>query len=178
MIALYGGVGQNLAPIAAAKGMSQQTAGVLLSAYSLSQVVATLLAGVLSDRFGNRLPLAGYAFATALGGVAASYATGVPMLAVGAVLAAVGGSFWPLLAAAIANEFGAEGTGRAFGLISIFIPATGLAPFAVAKSHEVTGNHAPALMAMAALLVVVGLLCAMFMRERRRGTSHEELAVA
>lgn len=176
MIALYGAVGQNLAPIAAARGLSLETAGALLSAFSLSQVVATLLAGLLSDRFGNRLPLAGFAFATALGGVVVAYADGVASLGLGVVLAAIGGSFWPLLAAAIATEFGAAGTGRAFGLITVFLPATALAPFSVAKAQEMTGNHAPALLGMAALALVTGALCGLLMRER--GSARRILAEA
>jgi len=168
MIALYGGVGQNLAPIAAARGLSQQTAGALLSAFSLSQVIATLLAGALSDRFGNRMPLAAFALATALGGVVVTFSDSVAGLGLGVVLAAVGGSFWPLLAAAIATEFGAGGTGRAFGLVTFFLPATALAPFAIARSQETSGDYTAALLTMAGLAMAGGLLCGLLMRERAR----------
>ncbi len=70
MMATYGGCGQNIAPLAVSRGLSQHTAGVLLSLLSVSQIVFTLGGGILSDRIGNRLPLAGMAFITALGGLA------------------------------------------------------------------------------------------------------------
>jgi MFS family permease len=174
MLAVYGGVGQNLGPIAESHGMSQQTAGILVSIFGASQVVATLLAGILSDRFGNRLPLAGYAIATALGGVIAAYADGVATLGLGAILAALGSSFWPLLAAAIAVEFGAGGVGRGFGMVTFFLPFAVMAPFAAAKTQEVTGSYTPALLVMAALSLIAGLICALFMRERRSGSGQNE----
>lgn len=119
MLAVYGGCGQNVAPIATSRGLSQHTAGVLLSLLNLSQLGATLIVGLLSDRFGNRLPLAGLAFATAL-------------------------------------EFGAGAVGRVFGLVTFFLPATVLAPFAVAKAQEMTGSYTPALLVIAVLTVMGG----------------------
>jgi MFS family permease len=167
MLAVYGGCGQNIAPLAKARGLSQQTAGVLLSLYSLSQLVTTLMAGLLSDRFGNRAPLAGLAFATAIGGLLVAFGSGVGVLGLGVILAAFGGSFWPLIAAAITVEFGAGAVGRVFGLVTFFLPLTILAPFAVAKTQESTGSYIPALLVMTALTVVGGVACMLWMRERR-----------
>ena len=80
MLALYGACMQNLAPVAASHGLSQQTAGTLLSAFSLTHVASTLVMGLLSDRFGNRLPLCGLALAVAVGGLIVSFGQGVAML--------------------------------------------------------------------------------------------------
>jgi len=168
MLALYGGCGQNLAPLAASRGLSQQTGGVLLSLLALSQLGATLLAGLLSDRFGNRLPLAGLAFATAAGGVLVAFGSGVGVLGLGVILAAFGGSFWPLISAAIAADFGATAVGRVFGLVIFFLPLTVVSPFAVAKTQEATGSYAPALLVMAALACAGGAACLVWMREQRR----------
>jgi MFS family permease len=167
MLALYGGVGQNVAPIASSHGLTAQTAGVLLSLYSVSQLVATLLAGVMSDRLGNRLPLAGFAFATAIGGVLVAFGGGTLSLGLGIVLAAFGGSFWPLIAASAATEFGAGAVGRVFGLVMFFLPLVISAPFAVAKAKESTGSYTAALVVMAAITVVGGLACLLLMREQR-----------
>src|SRR5262249_18942038 len=168
MLALYGGCGQNVAPIAANQGLTQHTAGVLLSLYSLSQLAATLLVGLLSDRFGNRGPLAELGFATAIGGLCVVLAKGVVLLGVGIILAGCGGAFWPLIAAAITVEFGAAAVGRVFGLVTFFLPATVLAPFAVAKTQEVSGSYAPALLVMTVLTVLGGAMCLMLMRGRRK----------
>jgi MFS family permease len=166
MLALYGGVGQNVAPIATSRGLTEQTAGVLLSLYSVSQLAATLMAGVLSDRLGNRLPLAAFAFATALGGVFVAFGGGAMSLGTGIILAAFGGSFWPLIAASAAREFGAGAVGRVFGLVMFFLPLVISAPFAVAKAKESTGSYTAALLVMAGITIIGGLACLLLMREQ------------
>jgi MFS family permease len=167
MLALYGGAGQNIAPISTSRGLSPQTAGMLLSLYSVAQLAATLLAGVLSDKIGNRLSLSGFAFATAIGGVFLALGSGALSLGLGIVLAGFGGSFWPLIAATAATEFGVGAVGRVFGLVTFFLPFAIAAPFAVAKAKESTGSYAAALLVMAALAVLGGLACLLLMREQR-----------
>lgn len=167
MLALYGGAGQNLAPIAIGRGASQQIAGLMLSAFSLAQLVATLGGGLLSDRFGNRLPLSGLAVVTAIGGVFIAFGHNMVVIGLGAMLVGCGGGFWPLLAAAIAVEFGAEGVGRAFGLLAFFFVTVVLAPFGTAKIEESTGSYVPALLILAAASLAGGLICLALMREKR-----------
>jgi MFS family permease len=166
MMALYGGCAQNLGPYAASHGLSQQTAGVLLSILSFSHVIATLVFGLLSDRFGNRLPFAGLAVVMVIGAAIFTFGTGFPALAVGCTLVGLGGGLFTLLAAAIAVEFGAQAVGRAFGLCMLFIPVTALAPFAIAKTQESTGSYTPALMGLATLVLISGAL-SLLLRERR-----------
>jgi MFS family permease len=166
MMALYGGCAQNLGPYAASHGFTQQTAGNLLSILSFSHLVATLVLGLLSDRFGNRLPFAGLAVIMVAGAGILAFGAGFPALAVGCALVGFGGGLFTLLAAAIATEFGAEAVGRAFGLCMFFIPLTALAPFAVAKTQESTGSYAPALLGLATLVVISGFL-SLLLRERR-----------
>jgi MFS family permease len=168
MMGLYGGCGQNLAPYAASHGLSQQSAGVLLSVLSLSHVVATLVLGLLSDRFGNRLPFAGLALVIAVGAMILAFGAGLPAIALGCALVGAGGGVFTLLAAAVAVEFGAEGVGRAFGLCMLFLPVMALAPFAVAKTQEITGSYVPALMGLTVLVIIAGGLSLM-LRERRGG---------
>jgi MFS family permease len=169
MLGLNGGCANNLAPIAAVRGLSTQTAGILLSAFSLAYVGATLIAGMLSDRFGNRVPLFGLAMATTVGGLMVAFGHGVAALGVGVTLVGLSGGMWPLLAAAVATEFGASGVGRAFGLLMMFLPVIVLSPFIVAKVHETTGSYVPALVGLAILTFLGGVACLLFMRERRGG---------
>jgi MFS family permease len=166
MMALYGGCGQNLAPYAASHGLSQQSGAALLSALSLSHVVATLVFGLLSDRFGNRLPFAGLGVVMAVGAAILAFGTDLPTLFVGVTLVGLGGGLFTLLAAAIAVEFGAAAMGRAFGLCMMFIPVTALAPFGIAKTQELTGSYVPALLVLGALVLISGGL-ALLLRERR-----------
>jgi MFS family permease len=165
MMGLNGGTGQNLGPYAAHHGLSQQTAGVLLSVLSFSHLVATLGFGVLSDRFGNRLPFVGLAVIMVLGATTLAFGSGFPMLALGCCLIGLGGGLFTLLAAAIAVEFGAAGVGRAFGFCMLFVPLTALSPFLIAKTQESTGSYAPAFMGMAVLVAISGAL-SLLLRER------------
>ena len=167
IMAVYGGVGQNLAPYATSHGLSQQTAGQLLSVLSLSHIVATLILGMLSDRFGNRLPLTGLAALVATGAAVLSFGTGLPTIAFGCVLIGFGGGVFTLLAAGMAVEFGASGVGRAFGMAMFFIPLGSLSPFAIAKAQESTGSYAPALMGMM-MLVILSAILSLLLREPRR----------
>lgn len=165
MMVLYSGCGQNLGPYVANHGLRQTYAGLLLSVFSLSHVAATLVLGMLSDRFGNRLPLAGLAAVNAAGAVLLAFGAGLPSIALGYALVGSGGAVFTLLAAALAVEFGAEGIGRAFGLCLAFLPIGALSPFAVAKTQEVTGSYMLALLGIAILVIVAGALSLM-LRER------------
>jgi MFS family permease len=168
VLALYGGCGQNLPPIAASRGLSPQTAGALLSAFNLSYVASTLTMGVLSDRFGSRLPLFGVALATGAGGLIVAFGDGVASLGIGMLLVGLSGGLWPLLAAGVALEFGANAVGRAFGLLTLFIPVIVPVPFIVAKTYEATGSYVAALAGLAGLTMLGGSAC-LLMRERQPG---------
>lgn len=170
MLALHGGCGSNLAPIAVGRGLSSQMAGILLSAYSFSQLAALLGSGILSDRFGNRLPLAGMAFIEAVGGVMIAFGHGIITIVAGALLVGVGGGFWPLLAAAVTVEFGSNGVGRTFGTLVFFLPLAAVAPFGVAKVQESTGGYTTALLVLVALVIIGGVAC-LFLREKDDGRS-------
>jgi MFS family permease len=170
MLALYGGIAQNLGPYAANHGLSQQSAGILLSALSFAHVISTLVLGLLSDRFGNRLPFAGLAIVIVCGAAILAFGAGFPTLAAGCALVGLGGGLFTLLAAAVATEFGAEGFGRAFGLCMLFVPLTSIAPFATAKTQESTGSYVPALLGLSILVLISGGL-SLLLRERGRGDS-------
>jgi MFS family permease len=167
IMALNGAMVQIIAPYAANHGLSQLLGAKLLSLLSLMHVVATLLLGLLSDRFGNRLPFAGLAVVM-VAGVALLIVGGADLagIALGCVLIGLGGGVFALLAAAIAVEFGSEGVGRAFGLCMFFIPLASLAPFALAKTQEITGSYVPALIGLAILVAISGVL-SLLLHERR-----------
>lgn len=166
IMAAYGGVAQNLAPIALSHGFSQHAAGVMISALGLAHVAATLGFGLLSDRFGNRLPFFALAMIVAAAALLVAFGRGLPAVGAGAALVGLGGGLYTLLAAAIAAEFGAAGFGRAYGLGMCFVPVTSLAPFLTAKVQEATGSYAPALAALA-LLTVAGGGLVLLLRESR-----------
>jgi len=177
MLATYFACMQNLAPIVASHGLSQRTAGGLLSAFSLSHLAANLLAGLLSDRLGNRLPISGLALLTALGALLIAFGNSLPTLGLGFLLVGFSGGIWPLLGAAIAVEFGPDGFGRAFGLFSACLPVAMLMAFIVAKLQESTGSYAPGFSALA-IAALLGGAAGLMMRERREGSAARHAVAA
>jgi hypothetical protein len=115
----------------------------------------------------------GLTVAAGIGGVIVALGSGTANLGIGVVLVGLGGGMWPLLAAAVAGEFGAGGVGRAFGLLMMFVPVIVLVPFIVAKVHEITGSYAPSLIGLAALTVMAGAGCFFLMQERRGGRGRD-----
>jgi MFS family permease len=178
MLIPYGGAGYNLSPIGASRGLSIAMSSYLLSGWALSQMLATLGSGMLSDKFGNRLPMAGLAFMTAAGSVLVGIGPNFTILMIGSLLVGVGGGFWPLIASALAAEYGAAAFGRAFGMLMLFLPVGSMPAFIVAKSKETTGSYAPALLGMA-VVAAIGGISALLLREKRGGhvTPQEEAAV-
>ena len=166
ILGLYAAVQQNMAPLAATRGFGPGAAGVLLAVFSISQVFATLLLGLASDRFGNRLPLASLSVLTTTGAVFLSFGAGLPALLAGAALVGFTGGIWTLMPTAIAAEFGGGGVGRAFGMLMFFLPISAPAPSLVAVVQEATGSYAPALMGLS-LICLTGGAAVLFMRERR-----------
>jgi sugar phosphate permease len=171
MLALYLGCVANVAPVAAVRGYQRETAGFLLSLASLSHVVTLLLIGMLSDRFGNRVPMAGLAFATAAGGAIFAFGRGPEVLAVAMLAVGCGASFWTVLGSVIAQEYGMPAVGRGFGLASFFIPVASIAPFAIARAQEVTGSFAPALATLSVLCALGGAIWIACFREPRSNTA-------
>ncbi|MDB5445631.1 MAG: transporter, major facilitator family [Phenylobacterium sp.] len=169
ILAAYQGVALNLAPIVRSHGFSAQAAGGFISMLSIAHLIATLATGILADRFGNRPPLVGLALITAVGIVVLAVAPpSFATLSVGMILVGLAGGVWTLLASAMAVEFGAEGFGRAFGVVAAFSPLGILAGFTVAKGQETTGSYGPPLLIFA-VLALVGAALGALMRERRGG---------
>ena len=167
LLGLYGAVQQNIAPIAASRGFGQGTAGTLLAAFSASQVFATLLLGLASDRFGNRLPLASLSVLTTMGAILLAFGSDLPPLFAGVMLVGFTGGIWTLMPAAIAAEFGANGVGRAFGMLMFFLPISAVPPSLMARVQEATGSYAPALIGLSAICLIGGG-AVLFMREPSR----------
>jgi MFS family permease len=166
LVALSGAAVQNIVPYATSHDLSRQTGATLLSLLSGMHVVATLLLGLLSDRFGNRLPFIGLAMLMVAGSLLLALGSDLPVIVVGSLLIGLGSGVFTLLAAAIAVEFGAEGMGRAFGMCMMFVPVITLTPYLIARSQEATGSYTHAFIGGAIFLAISGFLATLY-RERR-----------
>jgi len=174
------GVNVNIAPLVTSHGFSMTTAGLLISAMGLAGLFAKLAAGVLADRFGNRIPLVIVALISACGVALVAFLGGqLAMLYAGMILIGLSGGVWTLLASSTAAEFGPAGFGRAFGIIAAFTPIGAIAPPTVAWLQEASGSYAVGLGGFA-VLSLIGAAVALLMRENRpnRPTPAAELAPA
>ncbi len=166
VLAVHGGNTQNLAPIALSRGFTQQSVGILLSVMNLATIIATLALGLVSDRFGNRVPLVALGVMAAAGTAIIGVSDSFLVLCFGVALVGAAAGIWTLVAAAIAAEFGAASVGKGFGVVISFTPLAALAPFAIAKVHENTGSYATSLL-VAAVVALIGTAVVSLMRERR-----------
>jgi MFS transporter, OFA family, oxalate/formate antiporter len=166
LVALSGAAVQNIVPYASSHGLSRQAGAALLSLLSAMHVIATVVLGLLSDRFGNRLPFIGLAVLMVVGALLLALGSDLPIIILGCFFIGLGSGVFTLLAAAIAVEFGAEGMGRAFGMCMMFVPVITLAPYLIARSQEETGSYTHAFIGGAIFLAMSGFLATLY-RERR-----------
>ncbi len=157
----------NMAPVAFSRGVSLQTAGLLLSVFSVAALVGKLSSGLLADYMGNRIPFAVVAALAAGGVVALAFAHSLPMFVVVMVLIGLSQGHWTLLASATAEEFGAGAFGRVYGVICAFSPIGSIAPPIVAWVFERSGDYVAPLLVLAAVSLAGGAVALIGLRERR-----------
>jgi MFS family permease len=167
----------NLGPIAENHGFGEQTAATLLSTFSIAQILSTVSCGMLSDRFGNRVPLAALAVIAGAGLAVIGFGTMLPVVLVGTAMVGAGGGFWPLLSAATVGEFGAARFGLAFGLMGFCMPLGNISSVLVARAQEATGSYGIGLSAVGAVMAAGGLVCLIWLREKRAASPGEGAAM-
>lgn len=155
----------NLAPIVMSKGYGLSTAGLLISASSLAALASKLGMGILSDRFGNRLPLALTALFCAAGCGLLAVGRDVVSLYAAIILIGLAQGAWTILAAATAAEFGPRSFGRAFGFISMLTPFATIASPIVAWLYERRVGYSVSLAGLG-VFALVGFVAALFLKER------------
>ena len=150
------GVVAHIAPILTDRGVPQQTAASALSLAGLALIVGRIVAGYLLDRIFAPyvaivfflLPVAGIALLFAQGSAAAAVA--------GTVLVGLGlGAEVDLMAFLISRYFGMRSFGQIYGyMFAVFMLASGVGPFLMGITFARAGTYGPALIGMAATLVV------------------------
>lgn len=156
----------NLAPLVRERGFSLQTASYLMSAAGVAAMASRLGFGMLADRVGNRIPLVLLATVTAVGAALLGRSHGLVSLYGAAMLVGVAGGVWTILASATAAEFGSQGFGRAYGVISGFTPIPPMIAPLVALAHERTGDYLVPMTALA-ILAAAGGVVALLLKEKR-----------
>ena len=144
MLGLNDAVAKNVSSYAESLGWGHKIAGDLLSVTSFSNLLATLLLGIFSDRFGNRVPLVLLTGVTVCRGAMFAMGGGLPEIAVACALVGFAGGMNTLMAATLAAEFGPRGFGRAFGMCLFFIPFLPFSAVVTVKVRRQTAaTHLP-----------------------------------
>ena len=154
----YQAMAINLAPLLVSRGFSRANAAEILMLMSISAIAAKLLAGVLLDRLGEKIPLFLTGAVTAAGIGLIAFAPNFAACAFGYMLIGVAGAQWPLMAAVCASEFSSEHFGRAYGLMSMFTPLSTLGPLILARWQESVHAYQPGIVGLAGVAVLGALL--------------------
>jgi MFS family permease len=168
---------QNIAPFAVSRGVDIQTAALLLSVMGCSHLLAALGLGLLTDRFGCRLPLAGLAIAVATGLLILILVRDLRLVVFGVALIGFNTGVFVPLGAAISAEFGPHNFGKAFGLAMFFVPLSSPLAFILARTEEATGSYAPAIVVFMGMLVLA-TICSLLLKEAPRRQIQERTRLA
>jgi MFS family permease len=143
----------NIGAFAADLAISQQHAGVVVSATSLMMIAAKFSVGALADRVSHTTLYFTLLTAITVGillivGVGNAWA-----LTIGVPIAGLSMGMMPLTAAMIARRFGPEQFGSVMGVILAIASLAGLAPAAAGLLREISGSYASAFTYLLALLI-------------------------
>ncbi|MDB5875024.1 MAG: transporter [Ramlibacter sp.] len=159
---MNGGIAVHLVSILIAEGLTPQTAGLLMSALGVSLVVGRIGTGWLLDRLTAAsimtVIVLGSAAACAVLAMGAGANLGVAT-ACACVFGLVLGAEFDVLSYVIPRYWGRQAFGRIFGVVfAVFQFGAGLGAIGLGYSRGYFGTYAPALWALATLLVISALL--------------------
>ena len=146
-------------------GASALTVGLLVSAFSIAQLLSAPVWGRLSDRVGRRPALLAGLVISILAYVTFAFAGSVELLLLSRLVQGLGGGTIGVVQAYIADSITAEGRTRAIGWLTTITSAGWLSGAALGSVLvDLGGERAPGLFT-AALALVVALLAAGFLTE-------------
>ncbi|MGI9324407.1 MAG: MFS transporter [Pseudomonadales bacterium] len=150
----FGGAQQNLGPYASDQAISAKNGAYLVSALSLTMIVAKVFFGSLSDRVDHRwLFLVAILVCFAALVQMAGPLSFLRLMLVASLLGAAAGGFLPLLGAIISTRFGTLAFGRVMGLVGPFTMLAAVGPWWAARVRDQAGSYDPAWPLLAALLI-------------------------
>ncbi len=168
MIAIAGGglistgtaLAAHMVPMSRGWGIDATKAASLVSVASLAGMAGSISYGWLADRLGGARTLGILCLFSALLWAAVAMRPGYPLLvALVALLGLNGGGVIATLGMAMSQQFGALSFGRAFGLgYLVSLPFNIIAVVGAAHIFVRTGSYFEALVGMAGMLVLTGIL--------------------
>ncbi|HZZ14056.1 MAG TPA: MFS transporter [Paraburkholderia sp.] len=150
----------HLVPLLTDRGIPASRAVAVFSGIGASLIVGRLLCGFLLDRFFGPHVAVGFVVLPALGVVTLLASSNPALTTVGAVLVGLGmGAEVDLIAYLQSRYFGLRAFGQIYGyLFAAFTVGTGLGPFFMGATYDVTGSYRPALIAFVAVLACAAWL--------------------
>jgi len=155
----------NFAPFVTQRGLALSEAAFLLAVLNIAAVVGKLAAGLLADRYGNRLPMVLLTSLGLIGVVILVFAHGAIPLTAGFIALGMSQGLWVMLASGIASEFGSFDFPRAFALASGATVITVMSAPITAYVDEATGSYTVALLVLSAF-GVAGVMASALFRDR------------
>jgi len=150
----YSAVNATFAPFAGERGMTSEAIAMLVGVFNIAALCGKLATGLLTDRFGNRLPLILVAACSLAGMLCLIFFNASAGTAAGFILVGLSQSMLVLQASCIAAEFGASDFARAYGLLCALGPIGTLSPPIFALMRETSGSYTSGLVSLAVLCLV------------------------
>lgn len=160
LFSAYAAILSNMTPYAAQLGHSAESASRLIMVVAISGLLGKLLFGMAADLLGHKLALWSAQLLVAIGFVVLAMEPSYSLILLACVsIGLAAGGMLPVWGAFIADIFGLQSYGRAFGLmapiITLFVmvgyPLTG-------RLYDATGSFSLCLWIFAALMVVAAML--------------------
>jgi len=158
----YTAILSNMTPYATQLGHQEEAASGLIMVVAISGLLGKLLFGMAADRLGHKLALWSAQLLVAVGFAVLAMEPSYPLILLACVsMGLAAGGMLPVWGAFIADIFGLQSYGRAFGLMAPIITLFVMVGFPLTgRLYDVTGSFSlclwifSGLMAVAAILVV------------------------
>ena len=162
LFSTYTSILSNLTPYATKLGHQEEAASGLIMVVAISGLLGKLIFGVAADKIGQKLALWSAQLLVAAGFVILAMEPSYPLIMLACVsIGLAAGGMLPVWGAFIADIFGLQSYGRAFGLMAPIITLFVMVGFPLTgRLYDVTGSFSlslwifSGLMAVAAILVV------------------------
>jgi MFS family permease len=159
MMIAFGGIQQNLKPIATDLGIGTQDASYLVSVMAATMIGGKLFFARQADYWDHRLLFwVALAILSVAIGLILTQPDFVLLLVISGLLGVAAGAFLPLFGAIISSRFGADGYGRVAGLLGPFMMVGAVGPYIPAAIRDSTGNYDLALQIF--LVIIIPSACA------------------
>jgi len=150
----------HLVPLLTDRGIPTSQAVAVFSGIGASLIVGRLLCGYLLDRFFGPNVAIVFVALPALGVVALLVSTDPLLMTLGTLLVGLGmGAEVDLIAYLQSRYFGLRAFGQVYGyLFAVFTIGSGIGPFVMGATYDLTGSYRPALIAFVAVLACAAWL--------------------